>query len=401
MGDSQSEDMVFLLDTSSSMYRNDNEDNRRIEKGILAIEQIVQKKMEIDPQDRYAAVTFAKETHSMGDMCYTATEIIAHIQKSAEFEHVTALGEALSEGIQLILKQMRFIGQKQSRIIIISDGLAQLTSVNPINVAKIAMQLGIIIDVIRFGQAQIPGNLLKKLAELTGGSYIYVASEIELSDAVERLALKKESQHSTIFDKTESNDVMAQEILAEIADIPLKLEDMTEEQKNQALYKKETDKKLVCTICYVNKCMQDKTSFLGCGRFCPNCLTPFHLHCAIMWSDQQSGNKSNRPSDAAKLFRCPHCFYLLKIPVSNLEKKGSETAYGAEVMLKKISTSSLGTEAHICNVDECGVLISEETDGAVYQCTSCHSVFHLDCGAGAVQKDSRCPYCKKPVTIVD
>jgi uncharacterized protein YegL len=399
MGDSSSEDMIFLLDTSTSMFRNDSAETSRVMRSIAAIQSTIDKKIKIDPKDRCSIVTFARQVHYLNEMVFTSAEIRNYIEQNSEYEKETALGEALAQAVQLILKEMRFIGQKLYRIIIFSDGIYQTTRVNPINIAKVAMQLGIVIDVVRFGAAQIPGNILKKLTEMTHGDYYYVASPSDLDQTVEKLSKKKEKKHSTIFDKKDdSEDVMIQEMMAEIADIPLKLEQMTEDQKLHAIYNVEKGKKLICTICYTDRCMVDKTGFFGCGRFCSNCLTPFHLHCAIMWSDQQNAKKGGSKS-STKMFRCPHCFYLLKIPISDVERSGNDTLDENSRILKKIENKGGILDSQICNSEDCGILFNKMVDTTVYQCSSCQSYFHLECAAKEWMKEKKCPYCKKYVAL--
>jgi Mg-chelatase subunit ChlD len=391
----QSEDIVFLIDTSISMHETDYGQINRFNLSIDTMRQIIEEKIKIDPKDRYAAVTFAGLNQAMDDMVYSVTEVMNFIQEQQPNQMETGLGEGLSEGIQVILKQMRFIGQKQNRILILTDGLAQMAQVNPINVAKIANHLGIIIDVIRFGPAQIPGNISKKLAEITSGDYIYIGSVKDLPNAIKKIAQKKEKKHTTLFDKSDENDVMAQELLGEIADIPLQLEKMTEDQKDQAIYKIEKGKKIICTICYSNNCMIGKASFFGCGRFCPNCLTPFHLHCAKMWSEQQS--KSGKSS--MKLFRCPHCFYLLKIPGIELQKEARNNS--KDPMISKISSMEIDLDNALCNSPDCGVIIDPNTESSVYKCSACNSYYHLDCARETWQKSKRCAYCEKLVNLED
>jgi uncharacterized protein YegL len=400
VSETASEDMVFLLDTSTSMYRDDHNGGNRLMKGIQVIQKIIEKKSKIDAKDRYGIVTFARNNQALFDMAYEPGPIIEFIQKNAEFESQTDLGAALSKGIQIILKQMRFIGQKQSRIIIISDGLTQMMELNPLNVAKIAVELGIAIDVIRFGAAQVPGNILKKLSDMTNGEYFYIASNDDLWVAGDKIAKKKEKKISTIFDKQEDDDFMAQDIMADLADIPLRAENLTQEQKNQAIFNLEPGKKLVCTICYSDKSMVDQTSFFGTGRFCPNCLTPFHIDCAIMWAEQQNQKKGSSNRGVSKTFRCPHCFYLMKIPLLEIEKKGKEVGMGQSAMIRIASGSELAESdrKQICNSSECGVIL-KTTDRDLVQCNACMSYFHRDCAMKEYQKDHRCPYCKLSVKL--
>ena len=242
-------------------------------------------------------------------------------------------------------------------------------------------------------------NILKKLCDMTHGEYYYVGNNDEMMAVVDRIAKKKEKKVSTIFDKQDDDDFMAQEIMADLADIPLKPEAMTEEQKAQAIYNLEKGKKLVCTICYSDKSMADQTSFFGTGRFCPNCLTPFHIDCAMMWAEQQSAKKGGGKK-STKTFRCTHCFYLLKAPQPEVERKGKDIDSGQSGTLRKVSSAELGGANHgqICNTLDCGVIL-RASDRDIYQCTLCNSYFHKECAAKEFAKERRCPYCRASVQM--
>ncbi len=75
MVDTSSEDLIFLLDTSASMLRNDGMDDNRITRSLQVIEKIIDKKIKIDPKDRYAIVLFGQKVQTIPDMVYTARKL--------------------------------------------------------------------------------------------------------------------------------------------------------------------------------------------------------------------------------------------------------------------------------------------------------------------------------------
>jgi hypothetical protein len=392
-----SEDVVFLLDVSSSMYRADMNNLPRIRHAAEAIQRIAEKKTETDQTDRYTLVLFGSEVVTAPEMYFKAPEIMEFLHEQALFSRKSALGEGLAAAVQALLKQMRFIGQKTTRIIILSDGLPTITKTNPISIAKIAVQLGIIIDCIRFGPANVPGNLFKKITEATNGHYAYVTRPEELIAAVAKVAAKKEIPYSSILNE-DQGDAGAQALLKEIADVPLRFEDMSEEER-LLVYEMVKGKKLKCPICYQTDCMSCAGGFFGCGRFCPNCLIGFHLHCGQMWAESQQKKKGDdapiRQGDTL-LFRCVHCFYLMKIPVPNIQK--SVVNYSDEPVLYKYPYQSqkgkLGSE--ICQ--SCGTLFDQATEH-VYQCSACETYMHSDCASAEWHKTRRCPYCNSSVAL--
>ena len=311
MANTSSEDTIFLLDTSRSMFRKQYDGQSRLSLGIDAIKQYIQKKRELDKSDRYSVVTFSGAVKQQNEMYFDASPVLDFIKANAEFESGTAFGEALASALRIIVSELRKIGEKTIRILILSDGISLMSKMNPLNVAKIAKQLGIIIDTIRFGPAKVPGNVLKRVSEVTRGDYYFASDGVEFRNAVNEVSEKKEQYTATIFDKDSGDSNVSNELLSEIAGELLKLDELNPEQKFK-IFKGKQDEQLKCSICYSNTCPMCETSFYGCGRFCPNCLTPMHLHCSIEWSNQQNKDNGNN-NGRYKIFRCVHCFYLLRI----------------------------------------------------------------------------------------
>ncbi|MCP4764575.1 MAG: VWA domain-containing protein, partial [archaeon] len=328
-----------------------------------------------------------------------------------------SLGEALAAALKLIIAEMRKIGEKVIRILVIGDGISVMSAMNPINLAKIAGELGIIIDAIRFGPAQVPGNVLKRITEITGGSYHFVNSEEELQESIIEVSKKKELIEKTLFNNLDNGSIRSN-LLSEIAGNLLKLEELTPKQKYK-IFQINPDKKLVCSICYSNNCINCETNFYGCGRFCPNCLTPFHLHCGMTWADQQNKDRNHKNKDKNKsksknngnhynnfydekfkIFRCVHCFYLLKIPVHNIAttvKNNMGNVRTAEKIYFKNASNEINTS--ICAHPECGVLFNESEDKIITRCNYCKSYFHEDCFNEYYKKEKICPYCNESVKL--
>ncbi|MHA1820861.1 MAG: VWA domain-containing protein [Promethearchaeota archaeon] len=394
--------MIFLLDSSRSMFRKETDikNMSRIRLALYAMKNIILKKKEADKSDRYSLITFNGTINQMNDMYYSEKELLDFFKENTEFNSGTSLGEALAGALRIIVDELRKIGEKTIRILILSDGIILPSAMNPINISKIAKELGVIIDVIRFGPAKVPGNIVKRLAELTGGDYFFVSDLGELDASIEKLSKKKETAVSTIFDKKEDKSVST-ELLAEIAGELLKIDDLTPEQKFK-IFQHDPNKKLVCTICYSNTCMICNTNFYGCGRFCPNCLTPMHLHCAMAWADQQN-KKEHLSNDKYKIFRCPHCFYLLKIPVQNVATTNNIENEMGEKIAEKIRYENALPEIteRVCADPECGIAFDESEDKIIYHCKYCDSYFHQDCFENYYSKEHKCPYCHKVVDIKD
>jgi hypothetical protein len=140
-----------------------------------------------------------------------------------------------------------------------------------------------------------------------------------------------------------------------------------------------------CSICFSDKNPYTASTFFISGRYCPNCQTPFHIHCLASWADSQKDTKMRR----AGTVRCPHCFYLLKIPteVSQARKltilmkpttykrssqKGPEIV---EVELAKFQ--DLEGEALFNSCPVCNFIFEPGQD--IIRCSNCKTLYHKQC----------------------
>ncbi len=356
---------------------------------LLCIKDIIEKKHKIDPQDRYSIVLFSDSYYDQNNFVYTNGDIFKYIYDNIEIVGKTQL--PLDVAIKSIINEKRKIGQKIFRIIIISDGFIFPTVTNPIKFAKAASELGIICDAIRYGKGTVQGNILKRVVEITGGTYHYIQSEEEYFDVVKNLAEKKKIKVATILDdhKNESIDKMSQDLALPL----LKMDDLTESQKAQINFNE-----LKCAICHSATCLMCETGFYGCGRFCPSCLKPIHLHCAIKWSEMQSKNNDKTENENYKVLRCPFCYYLLRIPIFSLEmtleKDKGKTSSDINIIEKiKFSENMADLMTSICADPNCGIMFDESSDGFAYKCRACGSYFHIDCLMKSFSQKEKCPYC--------
>ncbi|MHA1341305.1 MAG: VWA domain-containing protein [Promethearchaeota archaeon] len=400
MGTTRSEDTIFVVDASRSMFRMDIAERSRYRNGIIALKKIIEIKKKEDKTDRFSVVAFNGMVYSPNEMFYDSKDILKFLAENAEFQHGTSYGEAIAAALRIIIEELRKIGEKTLRIIIISDGLGMESKLNPLTVAKTAKELGVIIDVIRFGPPKVPGNLLKRITEVTSGDYYFISSEAEFFEVIQKISKKKESAIPTIFDKNKNKDNLSSELLAEIAGDLLKLDELTAEQKFKVM-KVASNQKIKCSICYSTTCPTCGSDFYGDGRFCPNCLTPFHLHCAMAWADNQS-KKDGYVSENYKIFRCVHCFYLLRIPLQNINTTIIENGGTGNKTVNKIKIENAPKEilTTICAHPDCGVMFDPSEDEYVYYCNNCQSYFHEDCFDEYYVKEHRCPQCKKIVEKV-
>ena len=365
------------------MFRADLLGKSRIYWAILSIKDIISKKHKIDPADRFSIILFSDHNLELEEYVYDFPGILTFLEDNAELIGKTQL--PLDRAVRSIVQEKRKIGQKIYRIIIISDGYIHPSISNPIKIAKVAKDLGVIIDALRYGKGTISGNILKRVVEITGGNYYYIDSEEEYFEVIKKISDKKKIKVATLLDdsKEDSLDTFSKDIASPL----LKVDDLTESQKAQINFEE-----LKCAICHMERCMTCETGFFGCGRYCPNCLKPIHLHCAMAWADQQQGN-ANGSADY-KVLRCPFCYYLLKIPLTIQGPAHLENT-GITNIIKMVNFIDEASElmTSVCAHPDCGIMFDDSIDNRVYKCNACNSFFHIDCLRKSFTQTEKCPNC--------
>jgi hypothetical protein len=246
--------------------------------------------------------------------------------------------------------------------------------------ARLAQGLAIKIDSFRIGEmSQL--NILKRLSDLTGGNYYYSNSPESLLDSAHRLA----DDNFRVASLKSENIIDKPEFLRKIAANLLRVQDLTKSQeirikqlRGEADYKK-------CTICFSENNPYTKGSFYLTGRYCPNCQTPFHVHCLAAWASSQTDQTLSESGTC----RCPHCFYLLKIPseVTQIQKLKiltgdiSQKEIGAgkpEIVPADLTNiSNLGEEALYKSCPVCHLIFEEHQE--VVRCPTCNEIYHEPC----------------------
>ncbi|MFX1376951.1 MAG: VWA domain-containing protein [Promethearchaeota archaeon] len=387
------ENIVVCLDTSRSMYRKDFPPNR-LKSCIKAVKILISKRFDLDSLSTFAIIKFSDKAEKVIDFT-TSTYIqnLNNVLDSLTCEGYSALGDGLLLAIKTVIEELRKIGAKPPRILLISDGKTMKTAVDPIKMARLAQGLSIKIDTFLVGQIS-QGNILKKLSDITQGRYFYNGDPESLIRSAQEIADDNYKRYGSNKEVISENPAFLRKIAADL----LRVQDLTKDQEQRAKQiRGEVDFKK-CSICFSDKNPYTKGSFYVTGRYCPNCTTPFHIHCLAGWADSQKDNKIKRSGTA----RCPHCFYLLKIPteVSQIQKlrilsRGTkeESEKRPEILPAKFieDVALLGDDALFSACPVCH-LIFEKGQRAV-QCGNleCNTLYHEDCFNKL--KDAHCRSC--------
>lgn len=208
--DTEGIDIVLAMDVSTSMLARDFTPDRISAAKDIAIEFISQR-----PSDRMGIVVFAGESYTQ---CPLTTDRATLINLMKEIE--TGLiedGTAIGNGLATAVARMQNSDAKSRVVILLTDGMNNSGEITPQTAADIAKTYGIRVYTIGVGangtapypvmtpwgvqmqnvEVEIDENLLKNIAETTGGRYFRATDNTKLSEIYSEIN-KMEKARTTI-----------------------------------------------------------------------------------------------------------------------------------------------------------------------------------------------------------
>lgn len=208
--DTEGIDIVLAVDVSTSMLARDFTPDRISAAKDIAIEFISQR-----PSDRMGIVVFAGESYTQ---CPLTTDRATLINLMKEIE--TGLiedGTAIGNGLATAVARMQNSDAKSRVVILLTDGVNNSGEITPQTAADIAKTYGIRVYTIGVGangtapypvmtpwgvqmqnvEVEIDENLLKNIAETTGGRYFRATDNTKLSEIYSEIN-KMEKARTTI-----------------------------------------------------------------------------------------------------------------------------------------------------------------------------------------------------------
>ena len=208
--DTEGIDIVLAMDVSTSMLARDFTPDRISAAKDIAIEFISQR-----PSDRIGIVVFAGESYTQ---CPLTTDRATLINLMKEIQ--TGLiedGTAIGNGLATAVARMQGSDAKSRVVILLTDGVNNRGEITPQTAADIAKTYGIRVYTIGVGangtapypvitpwgvqmqdvEVEIDENLLKGIAETTGGRYFRATDNTKLSEIYSEIN-KMEKARTTI-----------------------------------------------------------------------------------------------------------------------------------------------------------------------------------------------------------
>ena len=193
--DTEGIDIVLAMDVSTSMLARDFEPDRISAAKDIAIEFIAQR-----PSDRMGIVVFAGESYTQCPLTTDRATLI-NLMKDVQTDLIED-GTAIGNGLATAVARMKDSDAKSRVIILLTDGVNNRGEIAPATAAEIAKTYGIRVYTIGIGTrgeapypvmtawgvelrnipVEIDEDLLKTIAEATGGRYFRATDNTKLAE---------------------------------------------------------------------------------------------------------------------------------------------------------------------------------------------------------------------------
>ena len=233
--DTEGIDIAFAMDVSTSMLARDFKPDRISAAKDIAIEFIAQR-----PSDRMAIVVFAGESYTQ---CPLTTDRATLINLMKEVQ--TGLiedGTAIGNGLATAVARMKDSDAKSRVVILLTDGVNNSGEIAPQTAAEIAKTYGVRVYTIGVGangmapypvvtpwgiemqqmKVEIDEDLLKGIAEATGGRYFRATDNTKLSEIYSEIN-KMEKARTTVDSFPVYKDLFGRYALAALICLLLEL----------------------------------------------------------------------------------------------------------------------------------------------------------------------------------
>ena len=200
-------DIVMAIDVSASMLAKDLKPNR-----LEALKNVAGDFIKGRPNDRIGLVEYAGESYTKTPIT-SDKNIVLQSLKSIKYNTVIAGGTAIGMGLATAVNRIKDSKAKSKIIILLTDGVNNAGFIDPQTASELAVEYGIKTYTIGLGtngmalspiairngvfqyaktQVEIDENLLKEIAQVTGGKYFRATNNRKLKEIYKEIdALEK------------------------------------------------------------------------------------------------------------------------------------------------------------------------------------------------------------------
>ena len=208
--DTEGIDIVLAMDVSTSMLAMDFKPNRLNAAKDIAVEFIAER-----PSDRMGIVVFAGESYTQCPLTTDRATLI-NLMQDVQTDLIED-GTAIGNGLATAVARMKDSDAKSRVVILLTDGVNNMGAVTPQDAAEIAKTYGIRVYTIGVGangeapypvltpwgnevrnmKVEIDEDLLKNIADMTGGKYFRATDNTKLAEIFGEIG-KMEKARTTV-----------------------------------------------------------------------------------------------------------------------------------------------------------------------------------------------------------
>ena len=200
-------DIVMAIDVSASMLAKDLKPNR-----LEALKNVAADFIKGRPNDRIGLVEYAGESYTKTPIT-SDKSIVLQSLKGIKYNTIITGGTAIGMGLATAVNRIKDSRAKSKIIILLTDGVNNAGFIDPQTASELALEYGIKIYTIGLGtngmalspvalsngvfqyarvQVEIDEELLKEIAEVTGGKYFRATNNRKLKEIYKEIdALEK------------------------------------------------------------------------------------------------------------------------------------------------------------------------------------------------------------------
>lgn len=201
-------DMMLAVDLSGSMEKTDMRLNGQEVDRLTSVKAVASEFIEKRQGDRMGLVVFGSQAFLQSPLSYDLKTVNTLLQETeiGMAGNNTAIGDAIG----LTLKHLKKTHQKNTVLILLTDGSNTDGAVQPLDAAKQAKQMGLKIYTIGIGQADnnsidrflfgggrdMDVVTLKKIAKTTGGQFFLASDTEQLNDVYQIINTLETTEHA-------------------------------------------------------------------------------------------------------------------------------------------------------------------------------------------------------------
>jgi Ca-activated chloride channel family protein len=196
-------DIVIAIDVSASMLARDLKPNR-----LEALKTVASRFIQARPNDRLGLVEYAGESYTKTPLTSDKNIVLSSL-KSIKYNTTITGGTAIGMGLATSVNRLKESRAKGKVIILLTDGVNNSGFIDPKIASELAVEFGIKVYTIGIGsngmalspigilpngsfqygniQVEIDEDLLKQIAETTGGKYFRASSNTKLEQIYEEI----------------------------------------------------------------------------------------------------------------------------------------------------------------------------------------------------------------------